>query len=246
MLTFNVFILTRLPQSFLGSRIFGRCSSELIETSWKSFERTPKTIRQALLTPQRNFQVYRFLQSNRSPTKANDKMRSNVEIKARVTNPDHLRALAKDFADEQETDVMKQVDTFFNCGKGRLKLREIINHPTRPSKLVAYIRSDQEGPKESKYSITEVDDAESLKQTLGMALGVRGVVKKTRTLMMIGQTRLHIDEVEGLGNFMELEVVLEEDQTQEEGIKIAQDLMEKLSIHQSDLISGAYMDLLES
>eukprot|EP00057_Strongylocentrotus_purpuratus_P023642 XP_011678116.1 PREDICTED: uncharacterized protein LOC586260 [Strongylocentrotus purpuratus] len=174
------------------------------------------------------------------------KMKLNVEIKARLQDPDRLRALAKKLADEQEMDVMKQVDTFFNCKEGRLKLREIVNRPSRPSKLIAYIRLDQDGPKQSKYSITEVDDPESLKQTLGMACGVRGVVKKTRTLMMIGQTRLHIDEVEGLGNFMELEVVLEEHQTQEEGQDIAQDLMKQLSIDQSDLISGAYMDLLES
>lgn len=114
-----------------------------------------------------------------------------------------------------------------------------------PGQLVAYDRPDQDGPKMSNYSITLIKDVESLKATLGMSLGVRGMVKKTRTLIMIGQTRVHIDEVEGLGNFMELEVVLEPEQTQEEGTRIAESLMEKLSINQSDLITVAYMDLLE-
>ncbi len=80
--------------------------------------------------------------------------------------------------------------------------------------------------------------------TLTQALGVQGIVKKTRTLIMIGQTRVHIDEVDDLGSFMELEVVMKPDQSTEEGTKIADYLMEELSIQPSDLISGAYMDLI--
>ena len=63
---------------------------------------------------------------------------------------------------------------------------------------------------------------------------------------MIGQTRVHCDEVEGLGDFMELEVVLNDNQTTQEGQDIAEDLMAKLGIDKSKLISGAYMDLLEA
>lgn len=61
---------------------------------------------------------------------------------------------------------------------------------------------------------------------------------------MVGQTRVHCDSVEGLGDFAELEVVLREDQKLDEGVKIANDLMEKLGILQEDLISGAYMDMI--
>jgi len=63
---------------------------------------------------------------------------------------------------------------------------------------------------------------------------------------MVGQTRVHCDKVEGLGEFMELEVVLNDDQTVEEGEAIAHDLMEKLGVPKANLLKGAYMDMLEN
>ena len=81
---------------------------------------------------------------------------------------------------------------------------------------------------------------------MSLALGMRGVVKKTRYLYMVGQTRIHIDEVEGLGYFMELEVVMREGQSDAEGQDIAEDLMRRLGVREDALIEGAYMDLLES
>lgn len=69
-------------------------------------------------------------------------------------------------------------------------------------------------------------------------------VKKNRILFMVGQTRVHCDTVEDLGDFVELEVQLEDAQSLEDGEKIANDLMDKLGIDKSKLISGAYMDLL--
>ena len=74
---------------------------------------------------------------------------------------------------------------------------------------------------------------------------MRGVVRKTRYLYLAGQTRIHLDDVEGLGQFMELEVVLRPDQTDAEGQAIAEDLMARLGIRKEDLLEGAYMDLLE-
>ena len=93
--------------------------------------------------------------------------------------------------------------------------------------------------------IFNTNDPENLKATLRLALGIRGVVRKTRYLYMVGQTRVHLDDVEGLGQFMELEVVLRDNQSDDEGQAIANDLMEKLGIAPTDLIEGAYMDLLE-
>ncbi|PKU28596.1 c-jun-amino-terminal kinase-interacting protein 2 [Limosa lapponica baueri] len=79
---------------------------------------------------------------------------------------------------------------------------------------------------------------------LGQALGVLGVVRKERLLYLVGQTRVHLDSVEGLGDFLELEVVLTEEQTVEDGERVAQQLMKELGIEEQDLISGAYLDLL--
>ena len=77
------------------------------------------------------------------------------------------------------------------------------------------------------------------------ALGVLGCVRKTRELFLVGQTRIHLDEVEGLGVFAELEVVLLDGQDPQDGVLIATDLMCELGIRDDDLIDGAYIDLLE-
>jgi len=81
---------------------------------------------------------------------------------------------------------------------------------------------------------------------LELAYGIRGVVKKTRYLYMAGQTRIHLDEVEGLGHFMELEVVMHAGQSDADGQEIAEKLRVKLGVEKADLLEGAYMDLLES
>ena len=139
-------------------------------------------------------------------------------------------------------EVIPQDDTFFVIPKGRLKLRVLA--PDR-AQLVYYERPNQDGPKRSDYFIFNTNDPENLKTALSLALGIRGVVRKTRYLYMVGQTRVHLDDVEGLGQFMELEVVLRDDQSDAEGQAIANDLMKKLGIEPTDLIEGAYMDLLE-
>jgi adenylate cyclase class IV len=72
------------------------------------------------------------------------------------------------------------------------------------------------------------------------------VVRKTRYLYLVGQTRVHLDDVDGLGQFMELEVVMRPGQPDSEGQAIASDLMAKLGVEQADLLEGAYMDLIES
>ena len=115
----------------------------------------------------------------------------------------------------------------------------------RRSQLIYYTRADQDGPKRSDYEIFETDDPDRLKTILAAAYGIRGVVKKTRYLYLVGQTRVHLDDVEGLGQFMELEVVMQEGQSDAEGEQIAQDLMIRLGVEGSDLLEGAYMDLLE-
>ena len=168
-------------------------------------------------------------------------MSTNIEIKARVHDFPELKRRAEAISDSP-LEVIPQEDTFFVTSKGRLKLRVLA--PDR-AQLVYYERTDQDGPKRSDYFIFNTDDPENLKTALSLALGIRGVVKKTRYLYMVGETRVHLDDVDGLGYFMELEVVLRRDQSDNEGQAIANDLMKKLGIESSDLIEGAYMDLLE-
>jgi predicted adenylyl cyclase CyaB len=169
-------------------------------------------------------------------------MPTNIEIKAQVRDLAGLRRLAAAVSDTP-VQVIPQEDTFFHSPKGRLKLRQL--QPDR-GQLVYYERPDQDGPKRSNYYIYETKDPSGLKTALSLSLGVRGVVRKTRYLYLAGQTRIHLDDVEGLGQFMELEVVLRDGQSDAEGQCIAEDLMARLGIQKGDLLEGAYMDLLET
>jgi predicted adenylyl cyclase CyaB len=168
-------------------------------------------------------------------------MPANIEIKASLHDFDALRAKAEQLSDTP-CQVIPQEDTFFNCPDGRIKLRQL---GPELGQLVYYRRPDVTGPKHSEYRIFETKDPVGLKSILSEAYGVRGVVSKIRYLYLVGQTRIHLDDVEGLGKFMELEVVLRSDQTDGEGQAIAEDLMHKLGIQPEDLIDGAYMDMME-
>jgi predicted adenylyl cyclase CyaB len=168
-------------------------------------------------------------------------MPANIEIKARARDFGGIKSRAEKFSDTP-VEVIPQEDIFFNVEKGRLKLR--ILSPDR-AQLIYYTRPDREGPKRSDYHIAHTSDPESLKRVLELAYGIRGSVKKTRYLYLVGQTRVHLDDVEGLGQFMELEVVMREGQGDAEGREIAESLMASLGVERGDLLEGAYMDLLE-
>ena len=168
-------------------------------------------------------------------------MPSNIEIKARVRNVEEIRARAEQLSDTP-VQAISQEDTFFGTPRGRLKLR--ILAPDE-GQLIYYTRPDQEGPKRSDYQLYRTSDPDGLKRILELAYEVRGVVRKMRYLYLVGQTRVHLDDVEGLGQFVELEVVLEEGQSDTEGQAIAEELMASLGVEKRDLLEGAYMDLIE-
>jgi adenylate cyclase class IV len=168
-------------------------------------------------------------------------MARNIEIKARVRDPEALRRKAASLSD-CSPEIIRQEDTFFRSPRGRLKLREM---PSARAQLIFYERPDQNGPKLSNYQIFETDNPVELKAVLSAMLGIRGVICKERYLYKMGQTRVHLDQVAELEPFMELEVVLRPDQADTEGEKIARDLIARLEIPTQDLVKGAYIDLLE-
>jgi adenylate cyclase len=172
-------------------------------------------------------------------------MRRNVEIKARLggedgPDPGELRARVAALADDGPH-LLRQQDTFFRCSRGRLKLRQLGGDR---AELIFYQRPDATGPRQSSYVLAPVEEPASLAEALTGALGVRGVVRKQRTLYRIGQTRVHLDEVEGLGTYLELEVVLAPEQSPADGDEIAGDLMRRLGIPAASLVAEAYVDLL--
>jgi predicted adenylyl cyclase CyaB len=164
----------------------------------------------------------------------------NVEIKARITNPGAIRRRAEALADGP-AELLEQEDTFFACPEGRLKLRRFGNGG---AELIFYRRADTAGPRQSEFLKASIPDPDAFEAALGAALGVLGRLRKRRTLYLVGQTRIHLDEVERLGSFLELEVVLGDDQSIADGEVIARELMAALGVGEADLVDVAYVDLI--
>ena len=164
----------------------------------------------------------------------------NVEIKARLGEFERARRAAVKVSDSGPTHIFQE-DTYFRCAKGRLKLRKFAE---TSGQLICYDRGDSTEPAECNYSIAPTSEPDMLRAVLGQALGIRGVVRKNRELYLSGETRIHLDGVEGLGHFVELEVVLKPGQSRADGERIAAELMKELSISDADLIAGGYIDLI--
>lgn len=167
-------------------------------------------------------------------------MARNTEIKARIENVALLTPRVAELATEGPLEIA-QDDTFFRCDNGRLKLRAF---STDAGELIFYQRVNQSGPKESFYLRTPTSSPETLRESLSLAYGQIGRIRKYRTLFQIGRTRVHLDRVEDLGHFLELEVVLVDDELPEQGIREASDLMDQLGIKPEQLVEGAYLDLI--
>lgn len=167
-------------------------------------------------------------------------MARNVEIKARVEALGPLAARARDLGAQGPTFIL-QDDTFFRCSAGRLKLRAFSKEA---GELLFYRRADDSGPNESFYVRSQTPQPEALREALTLAYGVVGRVTKRRTLYLLGRTRVHLDEVDGLGDFLELEVVLQDGEAVEAGAREARELMERLGVKAEQLVTGSYLDLL--
>jgi predicted adenylyl cyclase CyaB len=167
-------------------------------------------------------------------------MPANIEVKAALHNRATALATAARLADSGP-ETFHQEDVFFRCDGARLKLR--IFDPSH-GELIRYQRETIPGARCSRYSIASTTDPQILLDILTKTLGVIGSVKKTRTLYLAGQTRIHIDQVEGLGDFLELEVVLRPGQSESEGREIASGFLRVFGIGQQQLIGEAYIDLL--
>jgi homotetrameric cytidine deaminase len=166
--------------------------------------------------------------------------RRNVELKARDPEPARTleRALA---AGAEDHGVLEQRDTYFAVARGRLKLRE---QEPGGATLIAYERPDDGGERVSDYRLVPVPDAAGLRAALAQAAGVRVTVVKRRRLLVWEGVRIHLDEVEGLGSFLELEAVAAPgSDLHREKARLAH-LRDALNIAGDDLTSGSYADAL--
>jgi len=164
----------------------------------------------------------------------------NVEIKARSTRVDDIRDwLLKHNAEFKGTD--HQTDTYFNVNSGRLKLREGIIE----NNLIYYERTDQDGPKVSDCQLTPVNNPAVLKDMLKNSIGVKVIVMKKREIYFIENVKFHIDEVPGLGNFVEIEASnLNKAISMEELLRQCNYYMRELEIAETDLVDRSYSDML--
>ncbi|MBO9660316.1 MAG: class IV adenylate cyclase [Chitinophagaceae bacterium] len=164
----------------------------------------------------------------------------NVEIKAKCDDPVFVREyLLANGAEFRGTD--RQTDTYFNVPNGRLKLRE----GNIENNLIYYERTDQAGPKHSDFELVKVPDAGKLKEVLSKSNGVKIVVEKSRDIYYIRNVKFHIDEVPGLGSFMEIEAGnIGVDLSAAELRAQCDHYMQELGIRNNDLIEVSYSDLL--
>lgn len=164
----------------------------------------------------------------------------NIEIKARSRNHDQIRAfLQSRRADFRGRD--HQIDTYFKVNNGRLKLREgnIENY------LIYYQWEDKDGPKKSEVLLFESNPASPLKAMLAQANGILAVVDKQREIYFIDNVKFHLDIVEGLGAFVEIEAIDEDGSIGQERLREqCSKYLKQLKLEESDLISASYSDLL--
>ena len=167
-------------------------------------------------------------------------MSRNIEIKARIGSIAALLPRAAALADAGPVEILQE-DTFFRCEAGRLKLRMFSEDA---GELIFYRRVDQAGPKESFYLRSPTTAPRILRESLALAYGEIGRVRKKRMLFMSGRTRIHLDCVDGLGDFLELVVVLGDADGEAAAEAEAFDLMARLGIDAAQLVDVAYVDLL--
>ncbi len=163
----------------------------------------------------------------------------NIEIKVKPRDWDRVRReLARLGA--RDAGVETQHDVFYRCGSGRLKLR---SSSRDGDMLIAYARPDAAGLRPSDYEIAPVADAAAMARVLDTALGRQGEVRKRRHLFWIDNIRVHRDEVEGLGEFLELEALVDAAHPEGDCQRAATELLERFGIATEDRLGSAYVDL---
>ena len=167
-------------------------------------------------------------------------MATNLEFKAKCQSIESLYPKLTDLNAVHRYTV-HQVDTYFQSPTGRLKLREVDD--TTEGWLIYYERPNHHGSRYSQYQLCEIADPRSLKSLLTAALGIKTIVRKQREIWMFKNTRIHLDTVADLGQFIELETVFQ-GQTETEAIDEHQHVKRILHLDAADPIAVSYSDLV--
>ncbi len=164
----------------------------------------------------------------------------NVEIKARCRNLDRVRSLLlEEGAEHRGTDIQK--DTYFRVNEGRLKLRE----GTVENNLIHYLRPESREAKVSDVALCATESGSALREVLSRACGVLVVVEKEREILLLGNVKFHLDRVEKLGTFLEIEAIdLDGSHTRESLLAQCLQYQELLGVDDADLVGRSYSDSL--
>jgi adenylate cyclase class IV len=167
--------------------------------------------------------------------------RRNIELKARDPDPSASLEVCRTLGAEDRGEIAQR-DTYFAVAHGGLKLRE--EQPGHPH-LIQFQRASEPWERESRYRIIEVSDGVTLCAALAAAIGICGVVAKRRHLLLWQSVRIHLDEVEQLGTFIELEAVVappDSDLTHER--RLVAELRDALGITDERLVALGYAEQL--
>jgi adenylate cyclase class IV len=166
-------------------------------------------------------------------------VRRNIEVKCRCADLDAVRLRAEALG-AHDAGVLRQCDTFFPSPHARLKLRDFGDGT---AELISYRRPDTAAARGSDFVVCPVAAPADLAEALTYALGTAGVVRKTRRLYLHRATRIHLDEVDGLGTFVELETVIT-DQSDREGQAELDEIATALGLRVEDRVAVPYVELL--
>ncbi|ANB72207.1 adenylate cyclase [Paraburkholderia phytofirmans OLGA172] len=170
-------------------------------------------------------------------------MARNIEIRARTDSFEELMHRAAVLALDTPRSYRQQ-DFFYDVPNGRLMLREFDDGT--PAELAFYQSGDRDGSTVTYFSRSPVTNAEAMHTLLAQALTTRGIVSKERHVFQVGQMNLNLDRVDDLGDFVELEVPLTQDDVEAIGEADARAVFEKLGVVHADLVSVPYVDLLNA
>ena len=164
----------------------------------------------------------------------------NLEFKARLEDSSHVLGIVRRLGGDLWGDL-RQTDTYFAVANGRLKVRET---PGFPAYLIYYERDEAAADRPSDYDLARSDDAVAMKNMLSTALGVLGVVRKQRRLLLLDTTRVHLDNVEGLGSFIEIEVPVKTPEAEPQAREQFEALIDALGLDRRDGLRLSYLDLM--
>lgn len=165
----------------------------------------------------------------------------NVEIKAWCDHPVKVERKLTELG-ARFHGIDNQIDTYFMCPNGRLKIRE----GDIENALIHYSRENQEGPKTSNVDLIALEEGSELKRILSNAFGIFKTVSKERKIFYLGNIKIHLDHLESLGFFIEIEAMSHLNDIEEAELRLqCFELMEILEIDESRLITGSYSDMVK-